>query len=168
MTSKQKAKGSGFEREVCRFLTEYYSETFTRVPNSGAFIGGKNAVRKEFLHEGQIRSFKGDIIPGQSFPKLNAECKFYKGFSFNLLFTESKQLEGWLEQLMDVADIDDLNILLMKFNRQGRYVVVQDCLPWDNNCSHLKYNSTKYGKWLIFDFDVFFERNSLMLKECCK
>lgn len=159
MASKSKSKGSGFEREVCKFLTEHYGETFTRVPNSGAFIGGKNSNRKEFLHEGQIRSFKGDIIPGQSFPKLNVECKNYADFSFHLLLTESTQLENWLEQLIDVADDGDLNILFMKFNRIGRYVVVQASLPWYDNCGYFMYRSTKYGDWMVYNFEKFFELN---------
>lgn len=168
MTSKQKAKGSGYEREVARFLTELYGETFTRVPNSGAFIGGKNSARKEFLHEGQIRSFKGDIIPGQSFPKLNTECKFYKDFSFNLLFTYSTQLEAWLDQLMDVADVGDLNILFMKFNRQGRWVAVQTHLSWCTDCNHLYYNSASHGSWLFFEFDAFFKKNYQILQQHAK
>jgi len=70
MPSPQKAKGSGYEREVAKFLSETYGESFIRAPGSGAYVGGKNQARTEFLHEGQIRSFKGDIVPGQSFTKI--------------------------------------------------------------------------------------------------
>jgi hypothetical protein len=168
MSSKSKAKGSGFEREVCKFLTEHYGETFTRVPNSGAFIGGKNSGRKEFLHEGQIRSFKGDIIPGQSFPKLNVECKNYADFGFHLLLTENSQIEKWLEQLLDVEDVGDLNVLFMKFNRIGKYVVVQVNQPWDITCSHTLYRSSKWGDWMVYDFDTFFKLNSEIFKTLSK
>ena len=85
MTSPQKAKGSGFEREVAKFLSDLYGESFIRAPGSGAYIGGKNQHRTAILHEGQIRSFKGDIVPGQSFSKMNIECKFYEYFPFHLL-----------------------------------------------------------------------------------
>ena len=113
MPSPQKAKGSGFEREVAKFLTDTYGETFIRAPGSGAYVGGKNQSRKQFLHEGQIRSFKGDIVPGQSFPKLNAECKSYKEFPFHLTLSgECKQLDAWLDQLLDVEDEGDLNVNL--------------------------------------------------------
>ena len=168
MASKSKAKGSGFEREVCKFLTEHYGETFTRVPNSGAFIGGKNSHRKDTLHEGQIRSFKGDIIPGESFPKLNVECKNYADFSFHLLLTENAQLEGWLEQLMDVADVGDLNVLFMKFNRIGKYVVVQANSPWVNTCSYALYRSPKFGDWMVYSFEKYFELNSELFKQLSK
>jgi Holliday junction resolvase len=51
MPSPQKAKGSGYERDVAKFLTELYGESFIRAPGSGAYVGGKNQVRKEVLHE---------------------------------------------------------------------------------------------------------------------
>ena len=44
---KSKNKGKAFEREIANFLSDLYEESFTRVPYSGAFVGGKNAVRKE-------------------------------------------------------------------------------------------------------------------------
>jgi len=105
MPSPQKAKGSGFEREIAKYLSDVYGESFIRAPGSGAYIGGKNQNRTQILHEGQIRSFKGDIVPGESFPKFNAECKFYSDFSFHLLLNgEHKVLDSWLEQLLAVAD----------------------------------------------------------------
>ena len=63
MSSKSKNKGKGFEREVCRILSEIYQDNFERVPHSGAFVGGLNAARKSTLTENQIKAFKGDIIP---------------------------------------------------------------------------------------------------------
>jgi hypothetical protein len=105
MTSPSKIKGNSFERQTADFLTSLYGEKFIRVPGSGAYICGKNTQRKQFLHEGQIRNFKGDIVPGESFPKFNAECKSYKDFPFHQLFSGSvKILEAWIDQCMDVAD----------------------------------------------------------------
>ena len=164
MPSPQKAKGSGYEREIAKYLSEKYGESFIRAPGSGAYVGGKNQTRKEILHEGQIRSFKGDVIPGQSFKHMNIECKFYADFPFHLLLTgECKVLDGWLDQLLDVADEGDCNILFMKFNRKGRYVAVQSKLTWVSD-NFLYYTSKKYGDWLIFEFDSFFELNTQLLK----
>ncbi len=164
MPSPQKAKGSGYEREVAKFLTETYGESFIRAPGSGAYVGGKNQVRKEVLHEGQIRSFKGDIVPGQSFTKMNAECKFYKDFSFHLLLTgECAQLDSWLDQLLDVEDEGDLNILFMKFNRIGQYVAVQPKLTWIVDNYNL-YASEKYGDWIIVEKNSFFKHNRELVK----
>ena len=164
MPSPQKAKGSGFEREIAKYLSEKYSESFIRAPGSGAYIGGKNQSRTQILHEGQIRSFKGDIVPGQTFTKMNVECKFYADFPFHLLLSgECKVIDGWLEQLMDVADPDDCNILFMKFNRKGRYIAVQSKLTWVTD-NFLYYTSPKQGDWIIMEFDSFFLNNSTLLK----
>jgi hypothetical protein len=164
MPSPQKAKGSGFEREIAKYLSEKYGESFIRAPGSGAYIGGKNQSRTQILHEGQIRSFKGDIVPGQTFTKMNVECKFYADFPFHLLLSgECKVIDGWLEQLMDVADPDDCNILFMKFNRKGRYIAVQSKLTWVTD-NFLYYTSPKQGDWIITEFDSFFSHNSKLLK----
>lgn len=165
MPSPQKAKGSGFEREIAKYLSDKYGESFIRAPGSGAYVGGKNQVRKEVLHEGQIRSFKGDVVPGHSFKRMNIECKFYADFPFHLLLTgECSVLEKWLEQLMDVADESDVNLLFMKFNRKGRYVCVQSKLTWMSD-NFVYYTSKKYGDWVIFEFDSFFELNTELLKQ---
>ena len=164
MPSPQKQKGSGYEREIAKFLSEKYGESFIRAPGSGAYVGGKNQVRKEILHEGQIRSFKGDVVPGHSFKNMNIECKFYADFPFHLLLSgECKVLDGWLDQLLDVADPNDVNILFMKFNRKGRYVCVQSKLTWVSD-NFIYYTSKKYGDWIIFEFDRFFQLNTELLK----
>ena len=164
MPSPQKQKGSSFEREVATFLSNLYAESFIRAPGSGAYVGGKNQVRTQILHEGQIRSFKGDIVPGQSFPKFNAECKSYADFPFHLVLAgDCKVLDGWLQQMMDVADPDDFNILFMKFNRKGRFVVVQSKYTWITD-QFMYYTSSKLGDWLIIDFDHFFKLNKDLVK----
>lgn len=164
MPSPSKNKGSGFEREIAKYLSEKYSESFIRAPGSGAYVGGKNQSRTQILHEGQIRSFKGDIVPGQSFPKMNVECKFYADFPFHLLLLgEHKILDSWLEQLLDVADPDDLNILFMKFNRKGRYVAVQCKLTWITD-NFFFYGSIKHGDWYLMEFDSFFKHNTKLVQ----
>lgn len=164
MPSPQKQKGSSFEREVAVFLSKLYSESFIRAPGSGAYVGGKNQSRTQILHEGQIRSFKGDIVPGQSFPNFNAECKSYADFPFHLLLTgECKVIDNWLDQLMSVADTNDVSILFMKFNRKGKFVAVQSSLTWVSD-NFTYYTSKKHKDWVIFEFDQFFKLNSELLK----
>lgn len=164
MPSASKAKGSGFEREVAKFLTNLYGESFIKAPGSGAYTGGSNSHRKQLLHEGQIRNFKGDIVPGQSFPLMNAEAKFYADFAFHQLFLSSNQLEIWIKQVITASDQDDLNILFMKFNRKGKFVAVQHKYNWNLSCNHFIYNSVNFGTWLIFDLDEFFKHNSTQVK----
>ena len=171
MTSPSKAKGNSFERQTADFLTNLYGEKFIRAPGSGAYVGGKNTHRKQMLHEGQIRNFKGDIVPGQSFPKMNAECKSYKEFPFHQLFSgEVKLLESWIDQCMDVADEGDFNIIFMKFNRKGTYVAIQ-AQPNQTDLfftRHFNYASKKHSHWFIMDHDLFFELNANTVKALCK
>ena len=164
MPSPQKQKGSGYEREVAKFLSETYGESFIRAPGSGAYVGGKNQSRKEILHEGQVRSFKGDVVPGQSFGKMNIECKFYADFPFHLVLTgDCKVLNSWLDQLMDVSEAQDLNLLFMKFNRKGKFICVQSKLTWVTD-QFLYYTSKKHGDWLIIEFDHFWNHNKDLVK----
>lgn len=164
MPSPQKQKGSNFEREVAQHLSKQYGESFIRAPGSGAYVGGKNQTRKAFLHEGQVRSFKGDIVPGQSFSKLNAECKSYSDFPFHLVLSgDCKVLDAWLDQMMDVAEPDDLNMLFMKFNRKGRYICVQSKYTWVTD-QFLYYTSKKYNDWLIIEFEHFWQHNKDLVK----
>ena len=164
MPSPSKNKGSSFEREVAQFLTKLYEESFIRAPGSGAYVGGKNQSRTQFLHEGQIRSFKGDIVPGQSFSKFNAECKNYAEFPFHLMFVGNcKVLETWIEQMMDVAEEGDMNILFIKITRKGKFVVVPTDKTWVTD-QFFHYTSNHHGDWIMIDFDHFFKHNKDLLK----
>ena len=163
----QKQKGNSFEREVATHLSSLYNESFIRAPGSGAYVGGKNTNRMQILHEGQIRSFKGDIVPGQSFAKLNAECKSYSDFPFHqVLAGECKTLETWIDQMMAVSEKNDINVLFMKFNRKGKFVCVQSSLTWITD--HFLYFTSKTHKdWLIIEYENFFRLNKELLKSYC-
>ena len=169
MPSRSKSKGSGYEREVAKFLSELYNEPFVRVPNSGAFIGGINSVRKQFLNENQTRGFKGDIIPPDSWLKFNCECKNYADFPFHQLFKGNiRQLDSWIDQCLTVADPGDFNIVFMKFNHKGTFVAFQQV--WQNQfqlTNYLIYNSQHHGIWIVTDLGNFFTTNSQTLKRIC-
>ncbi len=170
MTSPSKAKGNSYERKVADDLTDRYGEKFIRAPGSGAYIGGKNTHRMQVLHEGQIRNFKGDIVPGQSFPRLNAECKSYKDFPFHQLYSGNiLLLESWLDQLMDVSEENDFNILFMKFNRKGEYIATpesQTVYSPQENFSY--YNSQNHGRWIVQGSALYWQNNTEKFKELCK
>ena len=168
MSNPQKAKGSSWEREVARDLSRRYGESFIRAQGSGAYVGGKNLVRKDSLSEDQVRSFKGDIVPGESFPRLNAECKSYKDFPFHqLLQGPSRILDSWLDQLMTVSDAEDFNILFMKFNRKGQFVAVQFNDKLDLSQSHIFYNSSHHGAWIVYDYGQFWDRHADIVRSLC-
>lgn len=169
MPSKGKAKGNGWEREVADFLSELYGESFVRVPNSGAFIGGKNSHRKGNLSEQQIRGFKGDIIPGPSFPHLNLEAKFYKDFAFHQVLAGScKQLDDWINQILTTCDETDINILAMKFNRKGSFIAYEiRHIPILNlGPNYIRYYNHKHthGTWIIQEFNNFWQLNGTQIK----
>ena len=164
MTSKSKSKGNSFEREVAKFLSDTYEDSFVRVPNSGAYIGGSNVHRKQSLNENQAKSFKGDIVGPDSWKFFNAECKNYGEFPFHLVLTgECKLLNEWLDQLMAVAEPDDLNILFVKVSRKGKFVCVQTKHTWVTD-QFLYYSSKAHKDWLIIEFDHFWKYNSNLVK----
>ena len=125
MSSKSKAKGSGWERDVCQTLSELYNDNFMRVPNSGAYTGGMNAHRKDVLTTEQIKLSKGDIIPPVSFCNFVAECKNYADFPFHQLVKKSRiaLLDTWIDQVELDSAQKDLWLLFIKITRKGTYVL---------------------------------------------
>lgn len=156
MPSKQKSKGKGYENVVAKFLTDTYSEKFLRVPSSGAYLGGANFARRETMTEGQIRAYKGDIIPPDDWNFFNAECKFYAAFKFHQLYSESKILDNWILETINTSNANDLNLIFMKFNNIGEYIVYQD---------HEEFNVALYTRykdgWIVTSKDQFWNKNNI-------
>jgi hypothetical protein len=164
MPSKSKNKGSSFEREIATFLSNLYGESFVRIPNSGAYIGGANTHRKNRLSENQIKSFKGDIVPPDSWVYFNAEAKNYADFPFHQVLTgKCKQLDTWLEQLTVVAEPHDVNFLFFKINRKGRFVCVESRLTWKSD-NFFYYSSESHKDWVIIEFDHFWQQNKELVQ----
>ena len=162
MTSKSKTKGKRWERDVCNFLTELYNDSFIRVPNSGAYVGGKNEYRREHLTEEQIKLSRGDIIPPVKFPYFLAECKNYADFPFHQLLAKNSisQLDNWIEQVEhDVTTVDDLWLLFIKITRKGTYVLFNTNLydPYVPNIisANLPYGA-KYRNYWFTEMNYFF------------
>lgn len=168
LPSKSKTKGKTFEREIANFLSDLYEDSFTRVPDSGAFTGGKNSHRRDKLTEGQIRAHKGDIIPPDHWKRFNAECKNYAEFPFHQLLTQGHipLLEDWIQQTLDAADLNDCNIIFMKFNRKGKYVAYQ--LPAGfQTYKYVDYEDKLGNWWRLTGFDDFFSLNKEAFAERC-
>ena len=163
MPSKSKTKGSSCEREIAKELSDLYNESFIRTPSSGAYVGGSNVVRKDFLSEGQIQSFRGDIIPPDDWKYFNVECKSYADFPFHhfLLDKDIPLLDDWIEQLLDVAEDEDLNLLILKFNRKGKYIGFQEKLL---GTSFTTTRHIIYKHWAITGYDNFLQKNSNSVK----
>ena len=163
--SRSKIKGKSWEREVAKYLSEQHNASFIRVPHSGAFIGGTNVVRKSTMDQSQIKGFKGDIIPPDTWTHFNLEAKNYADFPFHQLYQGPVPLlEKWLGQLLEVADPEDFNILIMKFNRKGSFIAVQPTPSLNFNTNHFNYNSPTYGSWIIQDFESFWLKNKSQIE----
>lgn len=170
MTSKAKTKGNSAERAIAKFLGELFGGSFIRVPNSGAYIGGTNAVRKEFLSNGQIRGSKGDILPPDHMPKLVIESKFYADFQFHSLLTPGglPQLDLWIKQQLDCVEADDVWFVIFKINRKGSFIVI----PHEGSEKYTFGNHAVYtgvhGKFVVTEMETFFKTNQAVIAEITK
>lgn len=157
MGKNVKAKGNNGERKVADFLTNLYGQKFTRVPNSGAFIGGSNSFRRIGMDAGQIAIFKADLIPPSNMRKLVIESKFYKDFSFHNLIKNNDlpMLDKWISQAKDSIDAGDLWFVVFRINHKGTFAVFdQEHLQkfkLDNYCI--------YKTNIVTEFETFFSNN---------
>lgn len=159
--SKSKNKGNGGERELCRIFGDTFGLPFIRSRNSGAFVGGKNAARKEGLTENQIRGQKGDIIPPDDMPHLVIEGKFYKDFRFHQLMQPGPcpQLDEWIGQALDAIDAGDLWMICFKINLRGWYIAIPEeffkDFAFGNHCVY----SGGRGCFKVTDLKDFLDQN---------
>tara|TARA_Y100000590_G_scaffold372874_1_gene436220 strand:+ start:792 stop:1310 length:519 start_codon:yes stop_codon:yes gene_type:complete len=162
--AKSKNKGKIYERDVANFLSELYKEPFTRVPYSGAFIGGQNIKRIDSLSENQTRGFKGDIIPPDTFPLLVIEAKNYGEFQWHnlALGKEVKQLDEWIKQAQDSCEDKDKWILSVKISRQGEFVL------WDPTLWSDLDTDNMYKQFFYTEASKFWQLNSDKVKQQSK
>jgi Holliday junction resolvase len=156
--SKSKNKGSGAERELCKYLSEIFGGSFIRSANSGAFVGGFNAARKANLSKTQIAGQKGDIIPPDHMSKLVLESKFYKEFRFHQLLQPGPvpQLDEWIKQCLDASDEGDLWLICFKINLRGWFVLLPETKANDFVFTNYSvYVGGQYGTYRVTDLKEF-------------
>ena len=154
MSSKSKTKGKSWELDVCLYLSALYNDSFIRVPGSGAFIGGTNQFRKDYLSEEQIKLSRGDIIPPVKYPFFLAECKNYAEFPFHQLISKERivLLDSWIEQVEhDVTSENDLWLLFIKITRKGAYVLYP--IRKLDDLQH----GVRYRQYWLCDMNYFFK-----------
>ena len=154
MSSKSKNKGKSWERDVCLFLSDLYRQSFIRVPNSGAFVGGKNEFRKETLSTEQIKLMRGDIVPPLHYPYFVAECKNYADFPFHQMVHNNsiRLLDEWIGQVMhDCNQEKDVWMLFIKITRKGQYVV------YDTRILDALEYGIRYKNYWFCDMRYFFD-----------
>ena len=157
MTSPQKSKGNQFERYIAKHLSTVFDLNFERVPNSGAFTGGKNAVRFNTLSESQKLIYDGDILVPDELANLKIECKSYKDFAFHGMFTSNAVLDSWIEQAKSDHKVW---LLIFKINNRGSFVVF-DRTVWKS--INYSGNYMNYKSNYIVPMDGFFESNKTVL-----
>ena len=154
MSSKSKNKGKSWERDVCLFLSDLYRQSFIRVPNSGAFVGGKNEFRKETLSTEQIKLMRGDIVPPLHYPYFVAECKNYADFPFHQMVHNNsiRLLDEWIGQVEhDCNNENDFWLLFIKITRKGQYVA------YDTRLMDSLGFGIRYKNYWFCDMRYFFE-----------
>lgn len=153
MAVNGKQKGNSWERDIANMFSEEFEDTFRRVPNSGAIVGGLNRkLIKEGLRQDAVEILAGDIIVPKDFP-FSLECKSYQDFEFHRVVQGScKTLDGWIEQAESDANVSKKDFLLiMKFNRKGSFV----CSLPHSLQSHLENYMWYKGKYLIYTLEEF-------------
>lgn len=155
---------------MAKFLTETHGASFLRVPNSGAFIGGNNAGRIQNLDAGQVKTFRGDIIPPEAWQRINIEAKSRRDLGWHQIVSGScRELDAWIEQCMTVHQPDDFTVIFFKIDRQGQFVAVriqheQEILKPKN---YLLYTTSAHGTWLISELNNFWILNQKIIEKIC-
>ena len=128
MPHPSKSKGNRWESECCRLLSDAFGDSFIRVPNSGAYTGGKNAARVNGLSGNQVAALRGDIISPQGW-RIIWECKHVKpGTISDILEGPSSAIQKWWKQANADAREGELVILLTKEDRKSpRAWFAEDC-----------------------------------------
>lgn len=164
MGQKSKTKGNAGERELAKILSERLGGNFTRVPSSGAFVGGKNAYRAGQLSETQNRIYRGDLIPPDHLSRMVIESKSYAEFPFHALLTPGPvpQLEEWIAQVTGTLQDGDTWFVCFKITRKGWFVATAF------RPDYALGNHTRYqGDILVTSLSEFFEVNKdIVVREC--
>jgi hypothetical protein len=132
-----KAKGSGFEGQVAKKLSEALSPLkFIRTQGSGARVGGKNfETLGQMFGEDALKLFVGDVVPvnekeaGVEFLH-SIECKSYKtADNFPALVAGTANVFKWMtEAETDAVKIDRIPLLIFKWNHTPIFVATANCV----------------------------------------
>ena len=153
-----KKKGNRYELEVAKDLSSRYDDTFRRVPQSGAIVGGLNRKLNEGLTSDAQEIFAGDIIAPQWFP-FTIECKNYADTPkiHNLLSIGDKDLDTWIKQAKTSSDVAKKEWLLCFKITQGRKsFACVDFEKFNSVVRGLPKNFIIYKNCIIIDYEIFF------------
>jgi hypothetical protein len=159
MANKQKNKGKSYERAICKHLSSVFGLNFERIPNSGAFTGGKNFYRSDKLSAEQLLLTDGDLIVPSELSHLVFECKNHKVLSFPSFFTGSAKLDEWITQAKSSKRL--CWFLVFHVNNTGEFIIFDSKFF---NTFKLSHNYMLYDKsYIITTIKDFFEDNKDIL-----
>ena len=127
-----KHKGSGFERDMCRLLSSWWSSGETEEVFWRADSGGKAKTTKSMHLCGDLFQFNFD------YPKLpcSVEAKFHKDFDWEVLFEETvgsstQNIINWWKQCSEDAKRAKLipAMIFKKNFRQAFVMLPFNCVP---------------------------------------
>ena len=157
--NNNKNKGKSYERQLAKHLTKVFGFNFERVPNSGAFVGGKNIARAQKLSQNQLLSSSGDIMTPEQLAHVDFECKFYKDLAFNSLFNNCEIVNKWISQASTTTK--DVWFLCIKINHKGEYLIFYK--KHTKLLQHLNTFLLYKDAYVITSLDNFFENNKQII-----
>ena len=136
-----KKKGNSYERDIANEFSELFQDTFRRVPQSGAIVGGLNRSKNLTLRQDAQEILAGDIISPAWFP-FSIECKNYGEKTgpnmYCILERDDIKREEWIAQGRGDSEFSKKEFLLIiKITRRSEYVMVD----WNKFNEVLKANN---------------------------
>ena len=94
---------------------------------SGAYVGGQNRFKRNYLNEAQKEMMTSDIFCNNPKFKFSIEHKAYNKDKAVIweMFNEKSSLHSWMEQAdTDAKSIDKEPLLIVKYDGHKRIVIV--------------------------------------------
>lgn len=110
-----RAKGANFERDIAKFLSDWWGVDFRRTPASGG------------LHWANDNRVSGDIVPppNSDFP-FSVECKKHEGWNFEQVIKGTGDVTSWWKQCTTDADeFSKVPLLIFSKNRSPVFFMVR-------------------------------------------
>lgn len=155
-----KRKGNTYERDVAKDLSKRFKDTFRRVPQSGAYMGGVNQIVNEGLREDAKEILAGDIIAPKWFPFV-IECKNYADTPklHNLYSRGDKDLDEWLVQAYKESKVTKKPwIIQFKITSiRGKEFICLDFNLFNKKVNELPESYMIYKGSIILDKNIFYK-----------
>jgi hypothetical protein len=138
-----KPKGSGWELEVAKDLTEKTGREFRRVPLSGAWMGGRNQAKNAGVLSGAQEGLTGDIIGPDNWP-FSMECKNTAAYPrlHLMLLQNDQEVDKWIEEAhFDAVNVNKVPVLPLKRTYRGEFILVPRAVDqsWPIYCNSMTY-----------------------------